>query len=334
MNIVIVSDAWLPQVNGVVRTLATVRDELTAMGHRVEVIGPDRFRSLPCPTYPEIRLALFPGRRLARAVDALQPCAIHIATEGPLGYAARRYCRKNGYPFTTALHTRFPEYLEARLGVPPAWVYAVMRWFHRPAARVMVATPSLRDELATRGFCNLAAWTRGVDLALFRPRPEARERATGPRPHWLYVGRVAVEKNIAAFLELPLPGTKIVVGDGPQLPELKRRHPEARFVGARFGEALAEAYAAADVFVFPSRTDTFGLVLLEALASGVPVAAYPVTGPIDVIDGAPVGVLDEDLGRAAQAALKIPAAACRAHAMRFGWRASAEQFLVNLQPFR
>lgn len=334
MNIVIVSDAWLPQVNGVVRTLATVQGELSAMGHRVEVIGPDRFRSLPCPTYSEIRLALFPGRRLARAIDALQPCAIHIATEGPLGFAARRYCRKHGYPFTTALHTRFPEYLEARFGVPPAWVYAVMRWFHRPAARVMVATPSLRDELAARGFRNLVAWTRGVDLALFRPQPEARERAAGPRPHWLYVGRVAVEKNIAAFLALPLPGTKIVVGDGPQLAELKRRHPEARFAGARFGEELAEAYAAADVFVFPSRTDTFGLVLLEALASGVPVAAYPVTGPIDVIDGAPVGVLDEDLGRAARAALAIPAAACRAHAMRFGWRASAEQFLVNLQPFR
>ena len=331
LRIQIVSDAWRPQVNGVVRTLETVAGELRGMGCEVDFITPDRFRTFPCPTYPEIRLAVLPQRRLARFIDGYQPAAIHIATEGPLGHAARRYCLRRGLPFTTAFHTRFPEYVQARSGVPVALTYAVLRRFHRPAARIMVATPSLRSELERRGFRNLAMWGRGVDLELFRPRPKTA--LPGPRPAWLYVGRVAVEKNIRAFLALDLPGTKHIVGDGPMLEELRRRHPEAQFHGARHGEALAAAYAAADVFVFPSLTDTFGLVLLEALASGVPVAAYPVTGPRDVIGDAPVGALDADLGRAARRALEADPAACRAFAERHSWRASAEQFLGNLAPF-
>ncbi len=334
MNIVIVSDAWHPQVNGVVRTLDTVGKELSGLGHSVTYITPDRFKSFPCPTYPEIRLAVLPGRKVSRMIEAVQPCAIHIATEGPLGLAARAYCRKRKLPFTTAVHTRFPEYVEARTGIPVSWTYHIMRWFHGGAARVMVATESMRSELTKRRFHNLVAWTRGVDTTLFRPRPETREMLNLPRPIWLYVGRVAVEKNIGAFLDLDLPGTKLVVGDGPQLNELRRKHADVKFVGAKFGEDLAAHYAASDVFVFASRTDTFGLVLLEALAAGLPVAAYPVTGPKDVLGDAPVAVLDEDLGKAAKAALNLDPAACRRFAETFGWRTSAEQFAANLQPIR
>jgi glycosyltransferase involved in cell wall biosynthesis len=332
MNLVIVSDAWFPQVNGVVRTLDTVGRELGLRGHSVTYITPDKFRSLPCPTYPEIRLALLPGRKVARMIEAVQPCAIHIATEGPLGFAARNYCRKRKYPFTTAFHTRFPEYVAARFSVPLGLTYAIVRWFHGGATRIMVATESLRADLAGRGFRNLVHWTRGVDTELFRPQPGAS--LPWPGPIFLYVGRVAVEKNIGAFLTLDLPGTKVVVGDGPQLNELRRKHPDVQFVGAKFGDDLAAFYAGADVFVFPSRTDTFGLVLLEALAAGLPVAAYPVTGPKDVLGNAPVAVLDEDLGKAALAALKLDRAACRAFALTHGWRTSAEQFAANLQPFR
>ncbi len=325
------SDAWTPQVNGVVRTLTTVADELRAMGHTVEVIGPDRFRTIPAPTEPSVRLALFPGRRLRRLVDDFRPDAIHIATEGPLGLAARRLCLARGWPFTTAFHTRFPEYLRARLGIPESLTWRLMRRFHAPSAAVLVATPSLHRELATRGFRNVAAWTRGVDLALFRPR-EDRTGFGLPRPVFLYVGRVAVEKNIEAFLALDLPGSKVVVGDGPARPSLEKRFPAAHWLGAKFGEELARAYAEADVFVFPSRTDTFGLVLIEALACGTPVAAYPVPGPLDVIDGAPVGVLDEDLGRAATAAIALDRAACRAYAEGFSWRRCAEILLERLAP--
>jgi glycosyltransferase involved in cell wall biosynthesis len=330
MPILLVSDAWPPQVNGVVRTLQRLKAECEALGHEVEVVAPDRFRTVPCPTYPEIRLALRPGRSIAERLDRFRPERIHLATEGPLGIAARRHCLRRGLPFTTSYHTRFPEYLSARFPLPLAAGYAWMRWFHRPSAGVMVATETIRRDLEARGFANLRDWSRGVDAELFRPD---REPALClPRPVWLYVGRVAVEKNLEAFLGLALEGSKLVVGDGPQLPELKRRHPEVHFAGARHGEDLARHYAAGDVFVFPSRTDTFGLVLLEALASGLPVAAFPVPGPIDVIGSSGCGVLDEDLESAARRALAIPRERCRAYALRFSWRRCAEQFLANLCP--
>ncbi len=301
------------------------------------MITPDRFRSIPCPTYPEIRLALRPGRALARMIEAAQPCAIHIATEGPLGWAARRYCLRRRVPFTTAYHTKFPEYIQARFRVPLPLSYAVMRRFHGKSSRVMVATQGIEDELVRRGFGNIGRWSRGVDTELFRPRPEAKGEAGPfadlPRPVFLYVGRVAVEKNIQAFLDLDLPGSKVVVGDGPLLEDLRRRHAGVRFVGAKFAEDLAVHYAAADCFVFPSRTDTFGLVLLEALASGLPVAAYPVPGPLDVVGGSAAGMLSDDLRAAALAALDIPAEMARAHALTFSWAACTRQFLDNLKPF-
>jgi glycosyltransferase involved in cell wall biosynthesis len=331
MRIAIVTDAWLPQVNGVVRTMTRMVDELGRLGHEVRVVSPDLFRSLPCPTYPEIRLALLPRRRLGQLLDAFQPCAVHVSTEGPLGRAARAYCRARGYPFTTAYHTKFPEYVRARTGMPVGLSYAVLRRFHADSAGVMTATPSLRRELAERGFTHLLPWSRGVDTELFRPRDKGFLDL--PRPVFLYVGRVAVEKNVEAFLALDLPGSTLVVGDGPQRAELARRYPGAHFAGARHGEDLARHYAAADVFVFPSRTDTFGLVLLEALASGLPVAAFPVPGPLDVVGDAGVGCLDEDLRRAALEALAIPPERCRAYALQFSWRRCAEQFLANLQPF-
>lgn len=331
MRILLVSDAWFPQINGVVRTLSRVKQELEAKGHEFEVISPDLFPTLPCPTYPEIRLALFPGRRLREKIEAFAPEAIHIATEGPLGMAARRYCLRRRLPFTTSYHTKFPEYVSARAPVPTALGYAVMRWFHGPSRGVMVATRSLRQDLEARGFDNVADWSRGVDVAQFHPRDD--HALNLPRPIFLYVGRVSVEKSIEDFLHLDLPlGTKVVVGDGPQLASLKARYPQAVFTGAKQGEDLARHYASADVFVFPSRTDTFGLVMLEALASGVPVAAYPVPGPNDVIGGHGVGILDEDLGFAALQALAIPPERCRAHAIKHSWTACAEQFLGNLHP--
>lgn len=331
MTILIVSDAWHPQVNGVVRTLSTVCAELEAMGHRVEVIGPDRFRTVALPSYPEIRLALGAKRRLWAMIESLSPDCIHIATEGPLGFAARSYCLKQGKPFTTAYHTRFPEYLRDRAPIPLALSYAVVRRFHRPSSAVMVATQTIEDALTGWGFANIRRWTRGVDTALFRPRDKGFLDL--PRPVSLYVGRVAVEKNLEEFLKLDLPGSKLVVGDGPARAELQRKYPGVHWAGARHGEDLARHYAAADVFVFPSRTDTFGLVLLEAMASGVPVAAYPVPGPLDVVNGSGAGCLDEDLRRAVETALTIPAALCRDHALGYSWRRSAEQFLANLRPF-
>lgn len=337
MRILVVTDAWLPQVNGVVRTLDTLRRELERDGHEVVMVTPEKFRTLPCPTYPEIRLALKPGRKLGMMIEAAQPCAIHVATEGPLGWAARRWCRRKGIPFTSAYHTKFPEYIKARFGVPLPLSYAVMRRFHNSSSRVMVATQGIENELAARGFKNIGRWSRGVDTDLFRPRPEARGEdapfAHLARPVFLYVGRVAVEKNIEAFLTADLPGSKVVVGDGPQSDEMRRRFPAVHFAGARFGEDLAQHYAAADVFVFPSRTDTFGLVLLEALASGLPVAAYPVPGPNDVIGDSPAGVLDENLENAARLAMNVDPALCRAHALTFSWEACTRQFLDNLRPF-
>jgi len=332
MRIVIVTDAWFPQINGVVRTLSTLRDRLVAGGHNVCMVTPEEFRTIPCPTYPEIQLSLWPWQAVPRIIREFAPDAVHIATEGPLGYAARLFCRRRGLPFTTAYHTRFPEYIKPRFGVPLAWSYAVLRWFHGPSSGIMVATPGIEKALRDHGFtAPIKRWTRGVDTDLFQPYP--RDHLDFPRPILMFTGRVAVEKNIEAFLKLDIPGTKVVVGDGPQRGELERRYPDARFVGAKHGEDLARHYAAADVFVFPSLTDTFGLVLLEAMACGTPAAAYPVEGPLDVIGNAPAGALDADLGAAVQRALTIPRDTARAYAETFAWESSVAQFLSNLQPF-
>jgi glycosyltransferase involved in cell wall biosynthesis len=333
VKILLATDAWTPQVNGVVRTLTEVIRELGAMGHRVNAVHPGLFRSVPCPFYPEIRLALGARRRIANIIEAFAPDAIHIATEGPIGLAARQWCLAHGHGFTTAFHTRFPEYLADRHLAPPWLTYALLRRFHAPATAIMVPSASMRHELAARGFARLSAWGRGVDPVLFNP--DLRGNPLGlPRPIFLSVGRVAPEKNLPAFLSLDLPGAKVVAGGGPSLPALQRRFPQAHFLGRRSNGELAALYASADVFVFPSRTDTFGLVLLEALASGLPVAAYPVPGPLDVIGDSGAGILDENLRRAALAALTIPREPCRAHALNFTWRASAAQFLQNLSSCR
>jgi glycosyltransferase involved in cell wall biosynthesis len=333
-RILIISDAWHPQVNGVVRTLTTVVGELKAMGHVVDVIGPDRFRTVPCPTYPDIALSLLPRRTLVRMIRDFGPDALHIATEGPLGLAARRWALRTGFRFTTAFHTRFAEYLHARTGIPMRPVYAWMRRFHDAGAGTMVATRSLQDELTSRGFSHVRPWSRGVDLDLFKPEP--RENWDLPRPIFIYVGRVAVEKNIGAFLDLDLPGSKVVVGGGPQLASLRREYLSVTFTGPRYGPELARAYAGADVFVFPSLTDTFGLVILESLACGTPVAAFPVTGPKDVLAGALgcIGATNAALRQAAMDALHADREACRAHAERYPWRACAELFLSHLMPLR
>ena len=330
MKIALVSDAWSPQVNGVVRTLQEVATHLEAAGHELVTVTPDLFRSFPCPTYPEIRLALGAGRGVARILDATRPDAIHIATEGPLGCAARRYCVKRGLDFTTAYHTRFPEYVKARLGVPLPLSYWMLRRFHGASAGVMVSTETIRQELSKWGFSKLRRWSRGVDTEVFKPGP--KDFFDLPRPIFLTVSRIAVEKNIPAFLDLDLPGSKVVVGGGPMLASLKQRYPEVHFAGAQYGAALAQHYAAADVFVFPSLTDTFGLVLLEALACGVPVAAFPVPGPIDVIGSHHAGCLDTDLRKAALAALDIPADVCREFALSFTWEHCTTQFVENLVP--
>lgn len=330
MKIVIVTDAWRPQVNGVVRTYERTREELLKLGHEVAFITPLDFRTLPMPTYPDIRLSLFPGRKLRRLLEAHTPDAVHIATEGPLGLAARAWCLKRGFPYTTSFHTQFPEYVWLRTRIPLKWSYAWMRWFHGPAAAVMVATPTLHQRLTEHGFRNLVYWSRGVNTELFKPRDKdfVKER----RPLFLYMGRVAIEKNIEAFLKLDLPGTKMVVGGGPDLEMLKKKYPQAVFTGYKENGELAKHVAAADVFVFPSRTDTFGLVLIEALASGVPVAAFPVQGPVDVIEPGVTGFLDEDLGKAALAALALKPETCRAAALKYTWDACTRQFVTNLNP--
>jgi glycosyltransferase involved in cell wall biosynthesis len=333
LSIAIVTDAWAPQVNGVVRTIGRTHDELVAAGHRPTILSPQSFRSVPCPTYPEIRLALFPYRRLAARLDALRPDAIHIATEGPLGHAARRYCLKRHLPFTTAYHTRFPEYIAARFGLPLSLTYAWLRRFHNASQAIMVATPSVEAELRQKGFHRIKRWSRGVDTRLFRPRPQANaEQPFGdlPRPVHLYVGRLAVEKNLEAFLALDLPGSQVVIGDGPARDQLRARFPRAHFLGKQTGEDLAQLYAAADVFVFPSLTDTFGLVILEALASGLPVAAFPVAGPRDIIREGVSGALDADLAAAITRARALSRVTCRAEAERFSWSAATQQFLANL----
>ncbi len=332
MRFALVSDAWRPQVNGVARTLAALRSGLSAAGHEAFPLTPDLFRTIPCPTDPEVRLAIGARLQVARRLEALAPDAIHIATEGPLGLAARRYCIERNLRFTTAYHTKYPEYLRARFGVPMPWTYAALRRFHRRSSAVMVATETVRRELATHGFERVVPWTRGVDTALFHPR--IAPAVDLPRPVFLCVGRVAAEKNLPFFLDLDLPGSKLVVGDGHLLSEMRRRYPKVHFAGRQEGEALVRHYASADVFVLPSRTETFGLVLLEALACGLPVAALPVNGPLDVIGDSGAGELDWDLRAAAIAALTIPREICRHHATRFSWQTSVEQFLSHVVPVR
>lgn len=329
-RIAIVTDAWTPQMNGVVRTLTTTVEMLRARGHEVLVVAPDGFRSVPCPTYPDIRLALARPSKVAALLVDFAPDAIHIATEGPLGVLARRLCVRRRWPFTTAYHTQFPAYLARRTHLPESLFWRYIAWFHRPAARIMVSTPSIEAELAAHGLARTHRWSRGVDLAQFTPgAAPPPEFAALRRPILLCVGRVAVEKNIEAFLESGYPGSKVVVGDGPALAGLRARHPEALFLGRREGRALAGCYAGADVLVFPSRTDTFGLVIIEALACGTPVAGYPVAGPIDIV-GESCGALSPDLDRAIDAALLCERGACAAGAGAFTWDAATDQFVAGL----
>ncbi|MGA1802386.1 glycosyltransferase family 4 protein [Rhizobium sp. HT1-10] len=331
-RLLIVTDAWHPQVNGVVRSIENTNRELARMGVTVSMLTPEGFRSIPCPTYPEIRLSLASYRRVAAAIEATQPSYVHIATEGPLGLTARRWCVRNGMQFSTTYHTRFPEYVAARLPIPKSWLYAFIRWFHNGGFGCMVATPSLAAELAAKGVNNLLAWSRGIDANLFRPQGREETPFGLQRPIFMTVGRVATEKNLPAFLDLDLPGSKVVVGGGPDLEDLKKRYPHILFTGAKFGEELAQAYAQGDVFVFPSVTDTFGNTILEALASGVPVAAYPVTGPADILGGnTDAGAVDTDLKAACIRALSCSREAARALALTYSWESATRQFLDNIR---
>jgi glycosyltransferase involved in cell wall biosynthesis len=332
MRILLATDAWRPQVNGVVRTLENMTQAATALGASFEFLTPEAFPTFPLPTYAEIPLAIPNYREVARRIEASGADHVHIATEGPIGWTARRYCLERGRLFTTGYHTRFPEYVRARTLIPEDWTYNLLRHFHAPSAAVMAPTPSIRDELTRRGFAGVCVWTRGVDHQAFRPRPEADLGL--PRPIFLYVGRIAVEKNLEAMLSLKLPGSVALVGEGPARERLERRFPHAHFLGARFGEALAQAYSGADVFVFPSLTDTFGVVMLEALASGLPVAAFPAPGPLDVIGASGAGVLSKDLREACLAALKISRETARARALEFSWAESARQFLGHIRERR
>ena len=332
MKLLIATDAWTPQVNGVVRTLQATIRELEARGHLAHVLAPQQFRSAPLPGYAEISLAWPNLTTISRLLREWRPDHVHIATEGPIGWGRRRVALREGCSFTTSFHTRFPEYLRARLPIPLGLSYRALRFFHGPAQGVMVATASIEAELTAWGFRNLMRWSRGVDLGLFDPKGAAFAYEGLARPISLFVGRLAPEKNLDAFLSLELPGSKMVIGHGPQEDELKQRYPDVHFMGAMSGTRLAAHIAASDVFVFPSKTDTFGIVQLEALASGVPVAAYPVTGPRDVIGDQPVGALHDDLRVACLKALSVPRASCRAHALRYSWANSAGQFLSNLRP--
>ena len=326
MRITIVTDAWTPQVNGVVRTLTTTVDHLRMLGHVVHVIEPTGMPSWPCPGYAEIRIARWPQQRVAEGLSEFKPDAIHIATEGPLGWAARRWCLHNDQPFTTSCHTRFPEYLRMRAPVPMNWTYAALRRFHQPAARTMVRSPSQWRDLASRGFNALCLWPGAVDTQLFRPRPRSTAGQSKASPTALYVGRVAREKSIEDFLLAPFDGDKVVVGDGPHRQTLAAKYPDVAFIGYRHGEDLAECVAAADVFVFPSKTDTLGLVMLEAMACGVPVAAYPVPGPVDVVLHEETGFLHWDLSVAMREAMKIDPVACRTFALANSWEAATQRF--------
>ncbi len=328
LRILVATDAWEPQVNGVVRTYQRVGEELDKLGHEVFYITPNDYFTLPCPTYPEIRLAMVTSSRIDRIVQDFQPDVVHIATEGPIGWAMRRVCLNRRIAFTTAYHTRFPEYIRKRFPLPLSALYSFVRRFHNAGGGTMVATNSLARELTEKGFLNLMPWTRGVNTELFRPR---RCRLFGAEKVALYVGRVAVEKNLEVFFKLDFDGRKVVVGDGPSLKSFQETYPDVLFTGSIEGEALAECYASGDVFVFPSLTDTFGIVMLEAMASGLPVAAFPVTGPIDVVEQNVTGVLNEDLGTAVEQALLLDRQLCREKALAFSWQQCAEIFIENLR---
>lgn len=328
MKITLVSDAWHPQINGIVTTVVQLSRALQGLGHTVQILAPDRFRTWRCPGYPDVGLAFLCGPRLRPWIERFEPEAIHLVTEGPVGFAARRYCRRSGIPYTTSFHSYFPEYLKLRAGLPPSVGYAYLRWFHHRSERVMVAADHVSRDLRRKGFSRLVHWPLGVDTDLFRPGE--KDLITDPRPVFLYVGRVAIEKSVEDFLRLDLPGTRYVIGDGPQRRELERRYREVRFQGYLQGEELSRFLAAADVLVFPSKTDTFGLVLLEALACGVPIAAYPVQGPADVIRDDRVGILDPDLKRAALRALELDPADCRRYALAWSWERSARRFVELL----
>jgi glycosyltransferase involved in cell wall biosynthesis len=329
MRILVATDAWQPQVNGVVRTYERLADELSGQGVEIIFLSPCEFHTLPCPTYPEIRLAVPSFGYIANRIDAVRPDAVHIATEGPIGWMTRRCCMQRRISFTTSFHTRFPEYLSSRFGIPAGWIYTIQRRFHNAGAGMMVASDSLAQELDARGFERIMPWTRGVDTDLFRPRDV---RLFGSdKPVYLYVGRVAVEKNIAAFLDLDIEGQKVVVGTGPLLETLRARYPDVIFTGKKIGQDLAEAYASADVFVFPSLTDTFGIVLIEAMAAGLPVAAFPVTGPLDNVVQGVTGVLDHDLAAAIRGARSIDPVQVRKHALDFSWANASRLFLSNIE---
>jgi glycosyltransferase involved in cell wall biosynthesis len=330
MRIAIATDAWHPQVNGVVTTLEQTRDHLEKDGHDVHMITAEGKRTFACPTYPEIRLALFQGRKIARELDEFDPDCVHIATEGAIGLSVRRYCLRRGIPFTTAYHTQLPEYVRARFPIPVSWTVALLRWFHGPATRTMVPTRSMQETLLERGFNDVVIWSRGVLTDVFKPDDPVDHGLVAPI--WVYVGRVAVEKNIEAFLDLSLPGSKVVIGDGPDRRRLASAYPDCHFLGYKFGRDLARHIAGADVFVFPSKTDTFGIVMLEAMACGVPVAAYPVTGPIDVVRAGTTGCLDNDLIVACSRAMELNRQDCRQYAEAFSWRRSTRQFVGNLAP--
>lgn len=328
MRVLVATDAWRPQVNGVVRTYERLNEELRGIGAELAIISPNEFRSVPCPTYPEIRLALPGYQYLIERVQCIDPDAVHIATEGPVGWMMRNYCLRRSIPFTTSFHTRFPDYLKSRFGIPTSWTFAGQRAFHNAGAGIMVASRSLSEELTARGFERVMPWTRGVDASQFHPRPT---RLFGDGPVFLYVGRVAVEKNIEAFLDLDLPGKKVVVGTGPLLETLRTRYPNVIFTGKKIGDELGECYASADVFCFPSRTDTFGIVLIEAMASGLPVAAYPVTGPRDIITDGVSGSLSGDLRTACLAALNLSRDAAVAEAAHYSWDNAARLFVSNIE---
>jgi glycosyltransferase involved in cell wall biosynthesis len=332
MRILIATDAWRPQVNGVVHSLERMAAAAYDLGADCEFLTPQGFRTLPLPTYPDVRLAIANPREITRRIEAIAPDHIHIATEGPIGLATRFHCRRAGLIFTTSYHTRFPEYIWARAPIPVNFTYGLLRWFHAPAAAVMAPTTTMRDELTRRGFARVRVWSRGVDHTLYYPR--AVQALDLPRPIFLYVGRLAVEKNLPALLDLDLPGSTVIVGDGPARASLQSAYPKAHFLGARSGEALAKIYASADVFVFPSHTDTFGIVLVEAMASGLPVAAFPVAGPLDVIGDSGAGALHGDLRVACLEALTIPGEIARQHSVKFSWTESARQFLGNIDASR
>lgn len=330
MKIALITDAWTPQVNGVVRTLETLCKHIEKSGHEIKVFHPGLFKTLPCPSYPEIRLALFSYKSLSKSLDQFEPDSIHISTEGPLGLSAYRYCRKRKFPYTTAFHTQFPEYIYHRIRLPIAWSYAVLRRFHNNSSGTLVATESVRKLLKEKGFNKIRHWTRGIDMEAFFPHPE--NVFDFPRPIQLYVGRVAIEKNLEAFLSLDTPGSKVIVGDGPAMENLKVSYPQTHFLGKKYGEELTRIYSSSDVFVFPSLTDTFGLVMLESLACGTPVAGFPIQGPVDVITDEKAGCLNNDLKLAIETALNLNSDDCIQHAKSFSWDNCCELFLKNLQP--